>query len=146
MQKMLTINPMQAGEEQAVIAVWQAAGLTRPYNNPLEDIRFCLASGHGTVLVGKLDTRIIGSVMVGHDGHRGVLYYVGVDPAFARKGFGADLVKAAENWLQQRGVWKINIMIRVGNEKVVSFYESLGFDISPRVNMEKWLDESRKPA
>ena len=54
--------------------------------------------------------------MVGHDGHRGVLYYLAVDPEFQKRGFGKAAVAAAEAWLRARGVWKINLMVRSENE------------------------------
>jgi ribosomal protein S18 acetylase RimI-like enzyme len=81
-------------------------------------------------------------VMVGHDGHRGWLYYVAASPASRGEGVGRIVVQAAENWLRQRGVVKVQLLVRETNTKVVSFYEHLGFEVAPRVVMSRWLGET----
>ena len=65
---------------EAVVALWQACGLTRPWNDPYKDIAFARAGRDSTVLVLERGGAIIATVMAGHDGHRGMLYYVAVEP------------------------------------------------------------------
>ena len=84
-------------------------------------------------------THKIGAVMVGHDGHRGWIYYLAADPRRRRQGIGKKLVDAVELWLEARGIPKLQLMIRESNTPVVSFYERLGFEIAPRIIMQKWL-------
>ena len=105
----------------AIIGLWNDCGLTRPWNDPAQDIAFAREKSESDVLVGWLDDKIVASVMVGHDGHRGVVYYVAVSPHIHGKGLGRQMMSAAENWLTDRGVWKMNLLIREGNEKVQSF-------------------------
>jgi ribosomal protein S18 acetylase RimI-like enzyme len=126
-------------DEASVVALWQACGLTVPYNDPAADFRFALGKPNSDVLV--LDD-LCGSVMVGHDGHRGWLYYVAVAADRRRQGLGHALVAAAENWLKQRGVPKVHLMVRETNQAVASFYQRLGYDPMPRINMQKWLTKS----
>jgi ribosomal protein S18 acetylase RimI-like enzyme len=92
------------------------------------------------VLVARQDGRVVATVMVGHDGHRGWLYYVAVAPALQGQGIGAQIVAAGEEWLKARGVVKVQLLVRETNTRVVAFYEKLGFEIAPRVVMSKWLD------
>jgi ribosomal protein S18 acetylase RimI-like enzyme len=125
-------------DETAVIALWQACGLTTSYNDPAKDFRFALGKPGSDILVAEAET-ILGSVMVGHDGHRGWFYYLAVVPAQQRKGIGRALVQAAEAWLLQRGVAKAQLMVRETNKDVAAFYERLGYDPMPRINMRKWL-------
>ena len=80
-----------------------------------------------------------GSIMVGHDGHRGWLYYVAADPGFHGLGYGREMVKAGETWLREHGVVKAQLLVRETNAKVVAFYEHLGFEVAPRTIMAKWL-------
>ena len=47
--------------------------------------------------------------MVGHDGHRGWVYYVAVDPDHRYKGYGRAIMNAAEDWLRQRGIQKLQL-------------------------------------
>jgi ribosomal protein S18 acetylase RimI-like enzyme len=123
-------------DEAAIIALWRTCGLTVPYNDPAMDFHFALGKPNSDILVTE---DITGSVMVGHDGHRGWLYYVAVAPAQRRKGLGGALVTAAEQWLLQRGVRKVQLMVRETNQTVAAFYQRLGYDPMPRINMQKWL-------
>lgn len=52
------------------------------------------------------------------------------------------MIAAAEGWLKDRGVRKVQLMVRESNEGVVNFYERLGYDVTPRVVMAKWIDGS----
>lgn len=140
----LHVRPMADGEEGAVIALWQRAGLTRPWNDPANDLAFARGKAHADILVGVADGAIVASAMVGHDGHRGVMYYVAVDPDRQGRGFGQQIVAAAEAWLLARGVWKINLMVRKGNEKVLGFYDGLGYAQGTSVPLEKWIDPSKR--
>ena len=139
----LTIRSAAASDEQAIIALWRACGLVVSYNDPAADFHFAKAGSSSDVLVGVDDAgEILGSVMVGHDGHRGWLYYVAAHPASRGAGTGRRMVEAAEDWLRERGVAKVQLLVRETNTQVVSFYEHLGFEVAPRVIMSKWLRET----
>jgi len=137
----LTIRSAVPEDEPGVVALWRACDLVASYNDPAADFRFARAGACSDVLVGEDEAgRIGGSVMVGHDGHRGWLYYVASDPQSRGSGIGRQMVQAAEAWLRQRGVVKAQLLVRETNTKVVSFYEHLGYEVAPRVVMAKWLD------
>lgn len=77
--------------------------------------------------------------MVGHDGHRGWLYYVASDPGARGLGYGRQIVQAAEDWLSNRGVSKAQLLVLTTNQIVVDFYDRLGFAVSPGIVMSKVL-------
>ena len=129
-----------------VAALWEKCGLTRPWNDPHADIAFARQSQNAILLVGRLNGAIAASAMAGHDGHRGSVYYVSVDPDMQGKGMGRAIMAAAEDWLRARGVWKLNLMVRTDNAPVIDFYEALGYDREERVNLAKWIDPGKKPA
>lgn len=136
----LAFRELQDVNLENVVSLWKDCELTRPWNDPYKDIKFARESATSTVLVGIFEKRVVATVMVGHDGHRGVLYYLAVDPAFQNRGFGKATVAAAEVWLRERGVWKINLMVRSENEKAGRFYERLGYEINPVTSFGKRLD------
>src|SRR4051794_19768693 len=138
------IRPYRDSDEGAVIALWQACGLTRPWNPPAADIALLRASGHGEILVATQDEGVIGSVMVGHDGHRGWVYYLAVAPSCRRGGIGGRLMRAAEAWLHGRGMRKVELMIRNTNTEVTAFYTRLGYSEEPVTVMSRWLDGTRR--
>ena len=69
------------------------------------------------VLVGRDGGAIVASVLVGHDGHRGWVYYVAVDPDHRDKGYGRAIMAAAEDWLRARGIEKLQLMVRPDNDQ-----------------------------
>jgi ribosomal protein S18 acetylase RimI-like enzyme len=91
-------------------------------------------------LVARLAGTIVGAVMVGHDGHRGWFYYLGIDPAMQGRGYGRLITEAGERWLAARGVAKVMLMVRPDNAAVHAFYQSLGYFDQPRTIFAKWLD------
>jgi ribosomal protein S18 acetylase RimI-like enzyme len=124
----------------AVAALWEACGLTRPWNDPYADFAQALDGATSTILVtgqGPLS----GSVMVGFDGHRGWVYYLAVAPDHRRHGLGRILMAAAEAWLRARGAPKIQLMVRDDNHAALGFYEALGLERQKVVTLGKFLKD-----
>lgn len=136
----LDIAEIRDADVDAAVALWERCGLTRPWNDPQADIALARRSASTTVLVGRCDGEVAATAMIGHDGHRGWVYYVAVDPNRRGHGFGRAIMMAAEDWLRQRGIAKLMLMVRPGNTRVQAFYETLGYDEQERVVYAKWLD------
>lgn len=130
----------------AIVALWERCGLTRPWNDPVDDIRMARDSGHGAVIVATLDGRLVGATLVGHDGHRGAVYYLAVDPEMRLGGIGRRLVEAAEAWVRGRGIPKINLLVRRENAGVLAFYEALGWRDTHTVCLYRTLDPEKAEA
>jgi len=140
----LTIAAIEDADVAAVIVLWQRCGLTRPWNNPAADIALARNGPNAAMLVGRDGRGIAASVLVGHDGHRGWVYYVAVDPDHRHKGYGRVIMDAAEDWLRGRGIEKLQLMVRPDNSQVQAFYQSLGYFEQERIIYAKWLD-GREP-
>jgi ribosomal protein S18 acetylase RimI-like enzyme len=140
----LTITPIADADVAGVIALWQRCGLTRPWNDPAADIALARNGANAAVLVGRDASGIVASVLVGHDGHRGWVYYVAIDPDCRQKGYGRVVMDTAETWLRARGIEKLQLMVRPDNSQVQAFYQSLGYFEQERVIYAKWLD-GREP-
>ena len=124
---MLFIAPVADADIADIVALWQRCGLTRPWNDPAADIAFARRGPNSAVLVGRDAGAIVATAMVGHDGHRGWVYYVAVDPEWQGTGLGSAIMEAAERWLRNRGVWKMQLLVREDNLAVRRFYEHLGY-------------------
>jgi ribosomal protein S18 acetylase RimI-like enzyme len=135
-----TVEPAQSPDAPLVIALWQACGLTRPWNDPRADFDRAVAGATSTVLTVRDAGAIIGSVMVGDDGHRGWIYYLAVAPDRRRTGLGRAMMAAAEAWLRERGVPKMQLMVREGNAEALAFYAALGLVPQPVVTLGKFLE------
>jgi len=138
----LHIRDIVDADLDAVVALWHLAGLTQPHNNPRQDLRFAMAGANSTVLIGLASEQIVGSVMVGHDGHRGTIYYLAIDPDHREQGFGSAMLAGAEAWLGARGLWKINLLIRPENKKVLKFYLKCGYEEENRIVMSRRIEKT----
>ena len=127
-----------------MIALWQACGLTRPWNDPAADIALARRGPNSAILIGRADDTIVATAMVGHDGHRGWVYYVATDPDRRAKGFGRAIMDAAEDWLRAAGIAKLQLLVRPENARSGAFYQSIGYGEQQRIVFAKWLD-GREP-
>jgi ribosomal protein S18 acetylase RimI-like enzyme len=140
----LTVTSIKDSDIPEVTRLWQRCGLTREWNDPAGDIALARKENNATVLLGRRDGALAASVLVGHDGHRGWVYYVSVDPDHRLKDYGREIMTAAEDWLRERGIAKLQLMVRDDNARVHAFYEALGYYDQKRVTFAKWLD-GREP-
>jgi len=135
----LDIGALSPAEAEAAVALWEEAGLVRPWNDPRADLRRALAGPASTVLAGRLDGRLVATAMVGWDGHRGWLYYVAVGADARRRGYGGEMVRAAERWLSPYDAPKLNLMVRTENQAAERFYESLGYRRAEAATLQRAL-------
>lgn len=134
------IGSLAEAEIPEAVVLWKACNLTRPWNDPYADAVLALSSPSSSILAARQGNALVGTIMVGHDGHRGAVYYAGVLPALQNSGIGALLMAAAEQWLKDRGVPKLNVMVRTDNLGARGFYERLGYEPSEVIVISKRLD------
>jgi ribosomal protein S18 acetylase RimI-like enzyme len=133
MSNALVIRPFSSGDEAAVVALWERCGLTRPWNDPYEDIRRKQRVQPEWFLVGTVDGEVAATAMAGYDGHRGWVYYFGVAPELRRRGLGTALLAEVSRLLEAAGCPKINLMVRSENTAAVEFYRKAGYRVEPVV-------------
>jgi len=121
------IRPFRDSDEAAVIALWEAAGLTRSWNDPRKDIERKRAVQREGFLVGTVGDAVIASIMIGYDGHRGWINYLAVDAAHRNQGHARTLMREAERLLKAAGCPKINLQVRSSNAAVIAFYQRIGY-------------------
>jgi ribosomal protein S18 acetylase RimI-like enzyme len=126
-----------------VVELWKTVfGYETTHNNPSLAIDKKLEVDDKLFLVAVADTKVVGTIMAGYDGHRGWLYSVAVAPSHRRQGIGSRLVSHAESALICKGCVKINLQTMEGNESAAAFYESLGYVVEKRVSMGKRIPEN----
>ena len=123
----LIVSDLREDEIDAAVGLWREVNLTRPWNDPHADARLALAGETSTILAGRLDGRLVATVMVGADGHRGWVYYLGVAPDCRGRHFGEAMMRAAEQWIIARGMPKLQLMVRHDNAAAIGFYEAIGY-------------------
>jgi ribosomal protein S18 acetylase RimI-like enzyme len=134
------IRPFEEADRPAVVDLWRRVGLYRPWNDPDRDIDRKLADSPWGMLVGIEEAapaeasgpsgeRVIATMMVSYDGHRGSVFYLAIDPAHQGQGLGTALMGHAEAMLLERGCPKAHVSVRAANLAVIGFYEALGYQV-----------------
>ncbi|MFF2494949.1 GNAT family acetyltransferase [Agromyces sp. NPDC058064] len=156
----ISIRPFAVGDTEAVVALWRAAGLVKPWNDPYLDIErkltvqpelFLVAEADGSsearVQAGAQSSAVVvGTAMVGYDGHRGWVNYLAVADPARGTGLGRLLMDEAERLLIERGCPKLNLQVRSSNTEVIAFYERLGYAVDDAVSLGKRLIEDAPAA
>ncbi len=139
------IRPYGDDDFAGCTALWERCGLTCWYNDPSLDIPRWQRSGCAEIFVAERGGEIVGTVCCGHDGHRGWLYYVAVDPALQGAGLGRRIVRHAEDWLARQGILKVQLIVRGSNRPVIGFYTAIGYAYTPHAILARWLGLPKDP-
>jgi ribosomal protein S18 acetylase RimI-like enzyme len=126
-------------DQAAVIALWQACGLTRAWNDPAQDIARKMTVQPELFLVGTFNEEVIASVMAGYEGHRAWVNYLAVSPNHQRQSHARQLMREVERLLHERGCPKVNLQIRSNNAAVIAFYRHIGYGQDDVVSMGRRL-------
>jgi len=136
----ISIRPFAVDDTEAVVALWRAAGLVKPWNDPYLDIERKLTVQPELFLVAVGgDGALVGTAMVGYEGHRGWVNYLAVADPARGTGLGRALMAEAERLLVERGCPKLNLQVRTSNTEVIAFYERLGYAVDDAVSLGKRL-------
>ena len=123
----MIFRDFSSADTAGVVALWQECGLTKPWNDPVKDIRRKQTDKNGAFWVVCRGDEVIASVMIGYDGHRGTINYLAIAPEFQRSGLGAELMRRAEAFLIEIGCPKVSFCVRKDNLSVLAFYDRLGY-------------------
>jgi len=131
-------------DTQAVLALWaqafpEYATPGKPQRDPRLSIRNKLAMQPEFFFVGLLEERLIGTVMVGYDGHRGWMYSLAVAEDERGNGYARALVEHAERALAAIGCPKLNLQVMANKPETRAFYAKLGYQMDEVVSFGKRL-------
>ena len=125
-------------DQKEVIDIWQKCGLVTDKNDPVADIIRKTTHSPDLFIVGKINGKIIATVMGGYEGRRGWINLLCVAPSSQRTGHGRMIMDHIENLLFKAGCPKINLQIRITNQQAIKFYESLGYSNDHVFSMAKY--------
>lgn len=143
---MTEFHPVRDDEIAPLIALWDRAGMSRPWNPPETDIAAIRANPRSALLVARSGDRIVASVAVEDGGHRAWVYYLCSDPDLRGQGLGQQAMTAAEDWARRHGHAKLQLLVRRSNAPVLGFYDALGYEENAVTVLQKWLDPERERA
>jgi ribosomal protein S18 acetylase RimI-like enzyme len=79
-------------------------------------------------LVAEADGELVGTVLGGFDGRRGMIYHLAVAESYRRSGIGAKLMDELENRLRLKGCLRSYLLVTTDNENAMAFYQRRGWE------------------
>ena len=86
-------------------------------------------------LVAEAENRIIGSVIGGYDGRRGLIYHLAVSASCRGQGIGSRLMNEVEARLRAKGCLKCYLLVTTDNTEVETYYRQLGWQPMDTVHL-----------
>ena len=133
-----TIRPVTPEDYDAIYDLWNSTEQSRRALNPVDDsregIERYLKRNPGTCFAAAAEERILGVILAGHDGRRGLIHHLCVRPECRRKGIAAELVARAEEALKQEGIQKVFGLVFTDNEPANRFWEAQGYSLRTNLN------------
>jgi len=109
-------------------------------------IRAFLERNPGLSFVAVAAGKLVGTSLCGHDGRRGYLYHLAVDPQCRREGLGKQLALASLAGLKTAGIQKCHIMVYHTNESGKAFWQSFGWKLRTEIELLSFDVEPQKVA
>lgn len=117
----------------AVIDLWQNAGPgihVRRSDQP-EEVERKLQRDPDLFLIAEADGKMVGAVLGGFDGRRGMMYHLAVADSHRRQGIGLALMEELERRLRAKGCIRYYLLVTKDNESAMKFYEDYGWQRMP---------------
>jgi ribosomal protein S18 acetylase RimI-like enzyme len=121
----------------AVRSLWEGMekGIGLGRSDTLEEIGKKAARDPDLFLVAEAAGELVGTVIGGYDGRRGLIYHLAVAPGFRKQGLATRLMDEVEGRLRQKGCLKSYLLLLDGNEEAASFYEKRGWSRMTHVHL-----------
>lgn len=87
-----------------------------------------VARNPGVSAAARVDGRLVGVALAGHDGRRGFLHHVAVDPKHRHQGVGRRLVRRCLDALAAEGIEKCHVLVFKENESALEMFGKNGWE------------------
>jgi len=78
-------------------------------------------------LIAELNQQIVGTIIGGFDGRRGIIYHLAVEASCREQGIGSHLLNEVESRLRMKGCLKCYLMVTPDNDEAMHYYEQRGW-------------------
>ena len=127
---MIRLREFTLADYDAVYALWQNAGpgIGLGRSDTREEIAKKLQGDPDLFLVATDGVKIIGTVIGGYDGRRGLIYHLAVEQAYRQRGIGKLLMDEIERRLVAKGCLRCYLLVKDDARDVVAYYRGLGWE------------------
>ena len=123
------IRAMTLNDYENVHALWmRIKGFSiRSIDDSQEGVERFLKRNPGISVVAEEDGRSVGAILCGHDGRRGCLYHVCVDPDYRLRGIGKSMVVFVMEALRKEKINKVSLIAFTKNDIGNAFWKEIGW-------------------
>lgn len=138
-------NYRHPSDYEGALRVWQSAGkgIHITFSDTIEEIEKLVKRSPGLFFVAEIDGEIIGTVMGGFDGRRGLIYHLAVHPDYQNKHIGTRLLKSVEEALASAGCTKVYLFIVPENIDLAGYYERMDYEQMDVIPFTKYLTQTQ---
>ena len=116
----------------AAVQIWQRVeGVEIAEGDDRKGVAQFLARNPGLSRVAVDGPAVVGVALCGHDGHRGHIYHLAVDPAYHGRGLGKHLLDECLDGLHRAGVQRVSILVASDNQRGAEFWKRRGWEEIP---------------
>jgi ribosomal protein S18 acetylase RimI-like enzyme len=126
---MISTREFVIDDYDKAVALWNLVeGVEVAEGDSKEEIRAYLLRNPGLSRVSEENGTVVGAVLCGHDGRRGLIYHLAVAPAYHGKGIGKRLVRECVTHLRATGIVRALIFVAGDNASAHSFWLRIGWE------------------
>src|SRR5205085_3106761 len=119
----------EIGDYDGALELWKKVeGLDVAEGDDRETIRRFLERNRGLSRIASVEERTIGAVLCGHDGRRGYIYHLAVDPEYHGSGIGRQMVDECLAGLKRAGLERVNLLVADDNLRGREFWKRCGWE------------------
>ncbi len=138
MKQSIQIRQFQFPQDyQQVVDLWASMerGVRVGRSDTPAEIEKKISRDPDLFLVAESEGRIVGTVLGGYDGRRGMVYHLAVDGSFRNLGIGSLLMDEVESRLRAKGCLKSYLLVAEDNHEVGDFYKKCGWQHMDTVHL-----------
>ena len=126
------IREFQLDDYDAAVRLWQRVeGVEIAEGDSREEIATYLAQNPALSRVALDGDKLVAVALCGHDGRRGFIYHLAVEPGYQQQGVGRRIVAECVDALRQCGLTRALILVAAGNEAAHAFWQRCGWEDVP---------------
>jgi len=132
----ILIRPFEASDHDAAIALWRATpGVGLSAADERAPIERYLRRNPGMSFVAVEDGELVGTILGGHDGRRGLIHHLVAAPRVRRQGLARALVMATLGALRSEGIEKCHLLVIHDNDRGIAFWQAVGAQVRTELEL-----------
>jgi ribosomal protein S18 acetylase RimI-like enzyme len=115
---------------QDVLNLWQTAGpgIHLGKSDSYPEIMKKIQRDPDLFIIAETEREIIGAVLGGFDGRRGIVYHLAIMKAYRKHGIGSKLMAELESRFQLKGCIRSYLLVTPDNQEAIHFYQAHGWE------------------